>query len=250
VLALWLLAWAVWKAQWPSPANLYATAFLLVMLVDMFQLQSPARDIASHRRDGMFELLLTAPLEPREIVDGEIRGLAKQFGPLRKALCALFVVMMLGGLATRPWTWRALVTYFLIWGLLIMFAGTNRRRSLPTIMWIALNSGRGAWAVMRSQGRAWPWLFNMYNFRNAFAAFGSGALKFPSGSETEFWVVAAGAAFAVVIMVVAIFEKNPLHRRLVDEMRAIVQEPVPSPKDPRFRRWNVKERFPSERKVI
>jgi len=41
-------------------------------------------------------------------------------------------LMMLGGLGTRPWTWRALITYLLIWGLLIMWVGTNRRRSLPT----------------------------------------------------------------------------------------------------------------------
>jgi hypothetical protein len=32
--------------------------------------------------------------------------------------------------------------------------------------------------------------------------------------------------------------------RLVAEFREIVREPVPDPQDPRFKQWNVRERFP------
>jgi len=32
--------------------------------------------------------------------------------------------------------------------------------------------------------------------------------------------------------------------RLVREFREIVREPLPDPSDPRFKRWNVRERFP------
>ena len=32
--------------------------------------------------------------------------------------------------------------------------------------------------------------------------------------------------------------------RLVLEFREIVREPVPDPNDPRFKNWNVRERFP------
>jgi hypothetical protein len=45
------------------------------------------------------------------------------------------------------------------------------------------------------------------------------------------------------------FEKvEALHRecarRLIGEFREIVREPVPDPSDPRFKKWNTRERFP------
>ena len=245
IMALWLLGWAVWKGDWPSPANLYATAFVLVMLVDMFQLNAPAQHIAAHRRDCMFELLLTTPLQPREIVDGQIQGAIRQFRPLRRTLCTLFAIMAAGGLLTRPWTWRALASYFLIWALLVLWAGTNRRRTLPLILWVALNSGRGPWAVMRSHYRAGVWLINFYNFRNLFRSLGAGPATFPSGSEVELFIfLAIGLVALILVAAAAASDKPQPHARLIDEMRAIVQEPVPSPRDPRFRKWKVKERFP------
>src|SRR5439155_10202894 len=51
IMALWLVGWTVWGIQWLTPPCLYATSFLLAMVVDLFQMHSAARDVALHRRD-------------------------------------------------------------------------------------------------------------------------------------------------------------------------------------------------------
>jgi ABC-type Na+ efflux pump permease subunit len=49
------------------------------------------------RREGSLELLLTTPLRPDEIVEGQAAALRAQFRPVRLALLGLFALMMLGG---------------------------------------------------------------------------------------------------------------------------------------------------------
>lgn len=239
-----MLGWAAWRERWPSPANFYAFAFVLVVTVDFFETHAAAQHLATHRRDGVFEVLFTTPLQPAQIVEGEIEGLATQFRPLRRTLYAVFMVMILGGLFTRAWTLSALFTYFVIWGFLILWVLTDRRWQLPTIMWVALNSGRSTFAMTRSRGMNWAWAVHVFNLNNVIKALGTRQLAFPTGSNVELAFVLIGGLFFTVIIATRRRSPAELQDRLIAEMRDIVQQPVPSPKDPRFKNWNFKGTLP------
>ena len=74
-----------------------------------------AKMLSQGRRDGAYELLLTSPLSPNEIVWGTLEALHLHFRALTKFVLAINGLMMLGGLATRHWSKGSLSVYFLVW---------------------------------------------------------------------------------------------------------------------------------------
>jgi len=94
---LWLLGWCAWPRAWPSPVNLCLTALLLASVTGIIRTYAAAKTIGVARREGSLELLLTTPLRPDEIVEGQAAALRAQFRPVRLALLGLFALMMLGG---------------------------------------------------------------------------------------------------------------------------------------------------------
>jgi ABC-type transport system involved in multi-copper enzyme maturation permease subunit len=274
IVLIWLLCWAIWRAQWPSVANLFLTATLLNYVLLWLTRHTAAQQIGLARRDGAYELLLTTPLAPGDIVWGELESLRWHFQALANFVLWLEVLMMLGGLVARQWNAGALTVYFLFWlGLLIWTWGLGRRMShvLP-VMWASLNCGRPAHGLLRASGFkgwwAWIWVFNIYNFRSL----GGGFQGFPSGSRVQLlWVLSFGLIFLAAWLVKRLFPdhgqvdefkwdpkakvwvsmrypfKGPagIHgRRLITEFREIVREPLPDPSDPHFKKWNVLERYP------
>jgi hypothetical protein len=118
------------------------------------------------------------------------------------------------------------------------------------------------------------WILNLYNFPIT----GRGFKQFPTGSLGEV-VFVSGIALISTIWFVAILiarrrraddyvwnrrEKtwtpvvlskgNALdrgrERRLIAEFREIVREPLPERNDPRFKKWDVRERFPQNWGVV
>ena len=191
--------------------------------------------------------------------------------------------MMLGGLALRTWNGLALGVYFVLWFFLLFWAwdqGRRWQRVLP-VMWTSLNSARPAHAVWHNSGfGSWSWiwiLFNLAMLSRSFSRFST----FPTGSGIEVSLVVMGSVAFIVWLVSKVatewgsweskdfmktarrwesFKYSPeeiqaLKRgfmktdsrwesRLVLEFREIVREPLPEPGDPRFKKWNVQERFP------
>lgn len=243
VSLIWILGWWIWPRDWPSTMNFYATAMLLLMGMELMIAYTAARRIGMDRRDGVLELLLTTPLMPEEIVDGQLAALKELFRPVRAAVFGLCVLMMLGGLLTRTWNGPALISYGLIWCLLLSWCARSLRRSTPMAMWIAINTGRPAVAIFRRQ-RGWWWIWMFYNMRNVSKAFGGSAVRFPSGSNEELVIVCIGSFFALCIAAAVQISPNNMRDKLIAEMRSIAREPVPDPHDPRLKKWNVNERLP------
>jgi hypothetical protein len=95
---------------------------------------------------------------------------------------------------------------------------------------------------------------------------GRGFQRFPTGSNVELIVVSLIALMLLVFWLsrrlafrspsVRELKWDPLGKawvgadtfisksRLVREFREIVREPLPDPNDPRFKKWNMRERFP------
>jgi len=247
---LWLGCWAAWPARWPSVPNFFITATLLNLAVGWMICQAAASSIGEPRRDGSYELLLTTPLQPSDIVWGQLEALRWRFQPLLRAVLGLEVVMLLAGLIMRGWNGPALAVYFIIWSLLLYWTwslGRNWRRVLQ-VMWISLNCGRPAHAVWRSSGlNSWSWVWILVNLNSARRGF-SGFSAFPTGSLVE---VALMAGVALILLLVLLVkrsgfraEANRWEWRLAREFREIVREPLPDPTDPRFKKWDVRERFP------
>ncbi|MDB6020981.1 MAG: hypothetical protein JWQ04_838 [Pedosphaera sp.] len=249
VCVAWLLSWWAWPAAWPSPMRFFITAFLLLAGVDTIMNYAAARRIGIDRRDGVLELLLTTPLSPAEIVDGQLAALRAQFQPVRWTLFGLCALMMAGGWLTRKWIAPALVSYAVFWCFFFGWCLVQKKGSAAMAMWIALNTGRPAFAVFKFRQKGgwwnnWWWIYWLYNARYFWGSLGH-ASTFPSGSLGEMVFV---CFLGVVLFIVAAarWQSPPeMKARLISEMRLIAREPVPEANDPRFKKWNVRERIPT-----
>jgi hypothetical protein len=177
--------------------------------------------------------------------------------------------MMWGGLSARGWTERTLAEYFIVWFCLIMWTwslGRQMKHVMPA-MWASLNCGRPAFAVWRTSGlNKWTWTclaINLPGLRIVVPGFPSGStgeLVFISWLAFLFlmgWLfkIAIGWRPRVADMSwepeKQVWRSNPFtaapgrcELRLIREFREIVHEPLPEASDPRFKKWNVRERFP------
>jgi ABC-type transport system involved in multi-copper enzyme maturation permease subunit len=247
---LWLVCWAAWPARWLSVPNFFITATLLNSALSWMICQAAARGIAEPRRDGTYELLLTTPLSPGEVVSGQLEALRWHFQPLLRVVLGLEAVMLLAGLLVRAWNGPALAVYFALWFFLLFWTWNLGRRSQRVlhVTWISLNCARPAHAVWRSSGlNSWSWLwilFNLSNVKGGFSLFPT----FPTGSLVEVALVSGGAFICLIVLLIrrnGYWDKaSHWERRLTSEFREIVREPLPDPADPLFKKWDVRERFP------
>ena len=151
--------------------------------------------------------------------------------------------MMLAGLGLRPWNASSLFVYFIFWAGLLAWEWNQSWNPRGTVlsMWAGLNSAQPLKAVWRVMGfNSWFWIVLLFNSGQSVR----GLSRFPSGSLGEFlWFFAGGVIF-VAVFLRSRANSRLLQRRLAAEFREIVREPLPDPQDPRFWRWNVRERFP------
>ncbi len=254
ITGAWLLCWALWRARWPSVPNFFITATLLLSSLAWIIRQTAAKALADARHDGSYELLLTTPLQPSEIVSGGLGALGWHFRAVGRCVLGLDALMLFAGLALRPWQPGALFVYLAVWAWLLWLSWRLSWdwRSCLLVMWAGLNSGRPALAVWRATGVhshrviALCWVFNVFCFWGwkTFSHWSS----FPSGSTNQV-VLASCAALLLLLSLLGAYLgldklRAPRERRLVAEFRDIVREPLPDRDDRRFRKWNHHERFP------
>lgn len=262
IVLLWLLCWACWPAAWPSVANSFITATVLNSVVAWLRRHTAAETLGLDRRDGAFEVLLSTPLTPSEIVQGSLTAIRIHFHRLATLVLVLNAVLLIGCLATRNWTGPSLAVYGLVSATLLAWSWRLRRdaSALLPVMWASLICGRPALAVWKASGfNTWSWIWILFNLHSL----GRGLREFPTGSIPEIVIVSV-----IALVFFALWYSNfraqrtpgmkrssklerdleqlrgPSQLRLVKEFRDIVQDPLPDPKDPRFKEWDVKERFP------
>ena len=255
LVAIWLGCWAAWPNRWPSVPNFFLTATLLNLALRWIIHYTAARSLGEARRDGSYELLLTTPLDPGDIVWGQFEASLWHFRSVTRTALVLEFAMLFAGLAVRDWTPPALFVYGAIWAVLLSWAWsqTQRGQAIAFVLWVSLNCARPAYAVWRTMGlTSWSWLWIPFNLRFLFAQLPA----FPTGSQGEVWFV----SFILLVVVgpralrVLFAGKTDTgwanriwggwERRLSSQFRDIVREPVPDPDDPRFKKWNLGERFP------
>ncbi len=246
VSCIWLAGWCAWPWVWPSPANFYLTAGLLITGMELVMAYAAAQRIGNDRRDGALELLLTTPMSTEEIVDGQCAALKRMFRPVRATVFGICVLMMLGGLLRGGWNTASLVSYVLIWCILLGWCLRSMDRSTALSMWIGANAARPAYAIFRFRRQGpWYWVIMVFNFRNIFRAFGRGSgVHFPTGSPPELIFVGLFSFVMLCVAATAQFSPNKMRQRLIAELRSIAREPLPATQDPRFKKWDVRQRLP------
>ncbi|MDB6025571.1 MAG: hypothetical protein JWM68_1794 [Verrucomicrobiales bacterium] len=239
---VWFIGWALWPRNWPSTMNFFLTAVLMIIALETVISHTAARRIGHDRRDGFLELLLTTPLSPIEIVEGQMAAIREQFQPVRRGILALCGLMMVGGFLTRSWDSLAIITYLMVWGVFFVWCARNGTQKVSLIMWIALNTGRPSYAAFRSKGGAFFWFWMFFQFRNL--RFG-GLGTFPTGTVTECAVVGFAVAAMIIFMIVVDRDRSDMSFEFSQKLRSIAQDPVPDPHDPRYKKWkNVRDPFP------
>lgn len=250
IVFIWLMGWLAWPRAWPTPMNFYITAFILIIGVQWIKVYAAARQMGFDRRDGGLELLLTTPLDPAEIVDGQLAALRSQFRPVKWALVGLFALMMFGGYWTRSWTPGSRFSFFAIWFFLILYAVYERNGMAGNSMWVALNTGRPSFAMFRTSRsrfgmlQHWYWFYWMWSSPGMFRGL-LHAGKFPSGSPGEIGLISFVGLFLLSITIVMWNEPPAMRINLVREMRSIAREPVPDADDPRLKKWDPSKRLPA-----
>jgi ABC-type transport system involved in multi-copper enzyme maturation permease subunit len=275
IAAVWLICWAAWPSQWPGAQNYFITAVLMNSVLAWLKSYTAAQSLAQPRHDGTYELLLTTSLDPGDIVRGVLKTLRLNFRPLANFVLSLEMLMLLGGLLGRQWNRVSLAEYFVVWMVLMGWTWSLGRSvgGVLRVMWAGLNCGRPVHSVLRASGfknSGWSFFWLLFNLRNF--RMGRGFQQFPSGTWTESFLVFLFGGLFLIYWICQFFirrsqrmedikwnpklqawirhESDVHEHRLIREFREIVREPLPDPHDPRFKKWNVNERFPWGWKVI
>lgn len=75
----WLWCWFKWDRDWLDPMTYIVTAFLLNSTLKGWFAGEVCAQLAEDRRTGALELLLSTPLDVREVVHGQFLALCRQF---------------------------------------------------------------------------------------------------------------------------------------------------------------------------
>ena len=244
----WVLGWCAWPRLWPTPLNFYTTGVLLLAGLDWLGAHVAARRMASDRRDGSLELLLTTPLSPGQVLEGQKVALDEQFRPVKLGVFALLLLMMSAGFGARAWTTQGIVSYLAIWVLFFTWCWLPAARSAPMAMWLAANSGRsvyGSFNRNENWNRIWFFYWS-WTVARGFSNVGGFVRSFPVGSTAEMVITLTVMAWLLILMHAASESSASIAEALVSQLRSIAQEPLPERNDPRFKLWkDVRQRFPS-----
>ncbi len=166
VAAWWIWTQAKYGQNWSTdvfnPLNITA-AVMMNTALKLWVCIEAGRQLSEDRRNGVFELLLSTPLTPREILWGQWRALIRQFfWPLMFVL-GLELAFMFHGLSRRPSTWPGLAgpeNAAVLWlcGMIILLADVVALAQV--VMWTALRARSSNQAIIGALVRILviPWL--------------------------------------------------------------------------------------------
>ncbi len=227
---LWLAGWLAMGGRWLKPLNALACSIVLHLCFNWILAYAAGKRLAEARQSGGLEVLLTLPVDPAAIVDGQCRALLVQFRTVWLAVFGLDVVLCTTSLAVPGWTQATTIIYLLAWGTVLLYWFALHLETASRAMWISAWTGRPAYAALHSAKGSlalllWLWILSR------------GALSFPTQ---------APAAGPVVIVAVLLYlatllgfaRRRLLREKLARELRLIACAPIPSRGDKRFKKWD------------
>lgn len=223
ILAVWLGCWAVWPVGWVSVGNSWVTSLVLLMAGIYCKSYAAASRIAEDRLTGNMEVLLTSRLLEIEIVQGTRNGIDLQFRGLDRALLGSLAGLAVAGLFTRSWTVWGVLSYAMVWSLVLSFARLFASGPVGSAMWMALKTGRPGYAAVKATfliGWSYLWIFTngskMIRFLN----------RYPVGNLGEFCVTLLIFVTVVVLRLVVNEDSKTQSDRLANQFREAATEPL------------------------
>ena len=236
---LWLAGWAVCGRVWLRPANAFVSSIGIHLCLNWILAYAAGRRLAEERQTGGFEVLLSTPLDPAAIVDGQCKALLVQFRSVWVIAFVFDMVLCGSGFAATGWSAATAAIYLAAWCLLVPFWFAKHLETASRAMWISAWTGRPAYAAIQAMKSAlpvivWVWIMSGGAFR--------GLSSRPS---------LVMAAFVVLAIFGAIFgnfaTRRKLREKLARELGLIACAPIPSRGDKRFKKWDPDLIFPPGR---
>ena len=229
---LWLAGWAALGGRWLKPANAVASSIVLHLCFNWIVAYAAGKRLAEERQSGGFEVLLTVPLDPAAIVDGQCRALLVQFRTVWLAVLVLDLILCASGFAAPGWSLPAIVMYLTAWGTILIFWFSMHLETASRAMWISTWTGRPAYAALQSISGSlwllfWVWILSR------------GATGLPSLAHAAVPVL----ILSLILLTVALVNfgrRRSLREKLARELRLIACAP-----DPVARRQALQEMGPS-----
>lgn len=227
---LWLAGWAALGGRWLKPLNAVTSSIVLHLGFNWIVAYAAGKRLAEERQSGGFEVLLTVPLDPAAIVDGQCRALLVQFRTVWLAVLVLDLILCASGFAAPGWSLPAIIMYLTAWGTILLFWFSMHLETASRAMWISTWTGRPAYAALQScSGASWllPWVWILSR----------GATGLPSLAHAAVPVL----ILSLVLSTAALFNfgrRRALREKLARELRLIACAPIPSRGDKRFKKWD------------
>jgi hypothetical protein len=236
---VWLLGWAAVGVNWIRPANAFTCSIVIHLCFNWILAYAAGRRLAEERLTGGFEVLLTIPLEPKTIVDGQCRALLVQFRHAWITVFAFDLILCASSFVTGGWNTPAAVIYLLVWAVLIPYWFANHLETGSRAMWISTWTGRPAYAALRSIQRSlwipfWIWVLSR------------GTRGLPSMQGVEIFTAILVATLYIAVLL-RFAHRHWLREKLTRELRLIAVAPIPARGDKRFKKWDPALIFPPGR---
>jgi ABC-type Na+ efflux pump permease subunit len=234
---LWLAGWRARGLPWLNPGTAFASSIVLHLCFNWILAYAAGRRLAQERQSGGFEVLLTTPLQPAAIVDGQCKALLVQFRSVWLTVLVFDVVLCGSGFAAPGWSAAVTVIYLAAWCVLVAFWFAKHLETASRAMWISAWTGRPAYAAIQAIKPTvgilvWVWLVSATR----------GLSRRPTNALAAVFVLALSSA------VFASFRKRRvLREKLARELRLIACAPIPARGDKRFRKWDPDRIFPPGR---
>jgi len=153
----WVWGWSKVGRDWLNPGIYIFTAILLNTIIKCWFASETSAQLAEDRRIGALELLLSTPLDVRQILRGQFLGLCRQFLWPVLFVVAIELVFMIAGLEDAGGGWGE---WILVWisGLIILLADLGALFYVG--QWLALTARTSSRANTAALARilALPWI--------------------------------------------------------------------------------------------
>ncbi len=103
---LWMIGTALDVDFWTQPDVIFATAFLLHLIIKLWLTLETSRRLADDKRSGALELLLVTPLTVAQLLNGMLAGVKRQFLFPIAAVLGLDLFLLAGALLSPQSQWQ------------------------------------------------------------------------------------------------------------------------------------------------
>ena len=232
-LLLWCIGVTLWPRAWLLPAYFWITCFVLSTLIGFTLSYQYSNQIACDRAAGTLELLLTTPLFPADIVHGSEIASKRLAKPIWTALFLVYVAFFIIGLFSRDYSLTALLSYLLIWAILLAMVPLWQGNKYHVSFWVALNLGSFARVLFQN---SWIGVFIWIQALWISGWVGSMAAR-PTGGTAE--LIVASIMLLAIAFIIPEFRKKQARFReaALRDFRLIASNPIPASGDPRLKQW-------------